>query len=109
MYLTLAHCAQFKHLTKIRNLVLFIFILSNILNFINSFNLFHFPAHFAPLCIVRDPGVGAIAVTHLTIALLYSHLMMTDYDDEPKLNLAEPKPKLLLKLKLARQLKSRKQ
>lgn len=34
---------------------------------------------------------------------------MTDYDDEPKLNLAEPKPKLLLKLKLARQLKSRKQ
>lgn len=88
-----------------------IFILSKKFNFINSFNLFHFSAHLVPLCIVRGPGVGAIAVTHLTIALLYSHLMMTDYDDEPKLNLAEPKLKLklLLKLKLARQLKSRKQ
>lgn len=85
------------------------FIHSKKFKFINNFDLFHFPAHLAPLCIVRGPGVGAIAVTHLTIALLYSHLMMTDYDDEPKLNLAEPKPKLLLKLKLARQLKSRKQ
>jgi len=27
-------------------------------------------------------GVGAIAVTHLTIALLYSHLMMTDFEPE---------------------------